>query len=88
MNGSDWLHQESAVGTTRWLQRDQTLSLSLQRVWLVRLHIIRMIYSRLVLQANVSHAVRVCPVRLCERPACKTSSRLLPFLLSARSNET
>jgi len=25
--GSDWSHQVSAVGTTRWLQRDQTLPL-------------------------------------------------------------
>ena len=26
-HGSDWSHQVSAVGTTRWLQHDQTLSL-------------------------------------------------------------
>ena len=25
---SDWSHQVSAVGTSRWLQRDQTLPLS------------------------------------------------------------
>ena len=25
--GSDWPHQVSAVGTTRWLHRDQTLPL-------------------------------------------------------------
>ena len=28
--GSDWSHQVSAVGTTRWLQRDQTLPLSVK----------------------------------------------------------
>ena len=27
-HGSDWSHQVSAVGTARWLQRDQTLPLS------------------------------------------------------------
>ena len=27
--GSDWSHQVSAVGTTRWLQHDQTLPLDL-----------------------------------------------------------
>ena len=30
--GSDWSHQVSAVGTTRWLQRDQTLPLSAKGV--------------------------------------------------------
>ena len=29
---SDWLHQVSAVATTRWLQRDQTLPLSVMGV--------------------------------------------------------
>ena len=29
---SDWSHQVSAVGTTRWLQRDQTLPLSVKGV--------------------------------------------------------
>ena len=38
-HGSDWSHQVSAVGTTRWLQRDQILPLSCKlRVWLTRLH--------------------------------------------------
>ena len=27
-HGSDWSHQVSAMGTTRWLQGDQTLPLS------------------------------------------------------------
>ena len=31
-HGSDWSHQVSAVGTTRWLQRDQTLYLSVKGV--------------------------------------------------------
>ena len=30
--GSDWSHQVSAVGTTQWLQRDQTLPLSAKGV--------------------------------------------------------
>ena len=30
--GSDWSHQVSAVGTTRWLQCDQTLPLSVKGV--------------------------------------------------------
>ena len=30
--GSDWSHQVSAVGTTQWLQRDQTLPLSVKGV--------------------------------------------------------
>jgi len=30
--GSDWSHQVSAMGTTRWLQRDQTLPLSAKGV--------------------------------------------------------
>ena len=30
--GSDWSHQVSAVGTTRWLQHDQTLPLSAKGV--------------------------------------------------------
>ena len=34
--GSNWSHQVSAMGTTQWLQRDQTLP-RLQRVWLARL---------------------------------------------------
>jgi len=36
--GSDWSHQVSAMGTTRWLQRDQTLPLSCEarRVWLAK----------------------------------------------------
>ena len=36
--GSDWSHQVSAVATTRWLQRDQILSL--RRVRLARLGVI------------------------------------------------
>ena len=31
-HGSDWSHQVSAVGTTRWLQHDQTLPLSAKGV--------------------------------------------------------
>jgi len=30
--GSDWSHQVSAMGTTRWLQCDQTLPLSAKGV--------------------------------------------------------
>jgi len=30
--GSDWSHKVSAVGTTQWLQRDQTLPLSAKGV--------------------------------------------------------
>ena len=30
--GSDWSHQVSAVGTTQWLQHDQTLPLSAKGV--------------------------------------------------------
>ena len=31
-HGSDWSHQVSAVATARWLQRDQTLPLSVKGV--------------------------------------------------------
>ena len=31
-HGSDWSHQVSVVATTRWLQRDQTLPLSVKGV--------------------------------------------------------
>jgi len=61
-HGSDWSHQVSAVRTTRWLQRDQTLPLSAKVVACETSSLQAMFSYGLLLEAHgVNFNIRASP---------------------------